>query len=187
MNRIKKLAALLLILSLLAALVGCSTPSGLGGNSGSDSLLDKAAKLLSAEGREYDKLYTASMNEALTNSFFEFTITSASSADELEDYVPQTEGYRFLIADVTVKNVFGETIPVGNYDFYVLWNGGEDVAYYSFTDEMYPDDYDLADGESLSGRLVFELPADAADIMIGYTEIWDDDFEGNIYLIEIKP
>lgn len=184
MNYLKRIIALLLCLALLVGFTGCSS----GGNTtpSSDNLLDKAVKLLNAEGREYDKLYTGQMNETLICSFFEFSITSANVTDTLADYMPQTDGYQFLVADVTAKNIFGDDIPVGNYDFYIMWNGGEDIAYESFMDDMYPDEVVLKDGESLSGKLVFELPPDASDIMIGYTEVWEDNFKGNIYLVEIK-
>ena len=186
MKKVNKVLALFLCAVIFMGLAGCAS-SGENAQSSDTGLIEKATRLLQAEGREYDKLYTAKMNELLTNAFFEFSIRSATIASELEGYVPQTEGYQFLVADVLVKNVFGDTIPVGNYDFDIYWNGGGDVAYESFFDEMYPDEMDLADGESIRGKLVYEIPADATDIMIGYTEIWDDDFEGNMYLVEIEP
>lgn len=202
----KKTIALVLSLMLLLSLAGCkslvsggaptndattavgSTPTPASATvkpTTGNSLLDKASKLLSAKGREYDKLYTVEMNQTHATAFFDFTITESAKVDELEEYTPSTDGNVFLTAQVTVKNTFGEPIPVGNYDFYILWNGGEDVGYSAFFEGMYPDDVELADGETVSGTLVFDIPPDAKDVMIGYTEIWDDDFEGSIYLVSI--
>lgn len=178
----KKLVALALCVMMALSIMGCSKEEATGTIS---NFADQAAKLLEAGGREYDKLYTAGMNEALKNSFFECTVTGAELADELSGYAPETEGYKFLKVDITVKNTFGDTIPVGNYDFYLMWNGGNDVGYMEFMEGMYPDDVELADGESLSGFLVFEVPADISDIMLMYDEIWDDDFVGNSYAISV--
>ena len=187
MKSVKKVLALIFGIVITMGLVAC------GGNGGEkvpdtdSNLIDKATKLLQAEGREYNKLFTGKMNETLTSAFFEFKITDAATAEELEGLTPISEGYKFVVADVEVKNIFDETIPVGNYDFNIYWSGGEDIGYEEFFDGMYPDEVDLKVGESLSGKLVFEVPESATDIMVGYTEIWDDDFEGNVYLIEITP
>lgn len=183
MKHLKKGIALIMTAVMAVSFTGCSKESS---SDTISSITDQASKLLAAEGREYDKLYTAGMNETLTNSFFDFTVKGAEKTSEVDGYAPQTEGYQFLVVDIEVKNVFDDAIPVGNYDFYVIWNGGEDVPYLAFTDDMYPDDVELAKGETLSGKLVFEVPADAEDIMVAYDEIWDDDFKGNTYAISIE-
>lgn len=197
---LKRVLLVLLSIVLLMSLTGCSIlRSVIGNQAGGDSQTsgdsqtdddkngfgEMASKILKSQGRTYDELYTGQMGETLTNSFFEFKIDSAKLLTELAGYLPETDGNKFLVADVEVTNIFEETIPVGNYDFYVLWNGGEDIPYNASFDWMYPDDAELAVGETLSGKLVFEIPPDAEDVMIGYTEIWDDEFEGNIYLVEI--
>lgn len=178
----KKFVALALCAIMTFSIMGCSKEEATGAIS---DFADQAAKLMEAGGREYDKLYTAGMNEPLKNSFFECTVTGAELAEELGGYAPETEGYQFLKVDITVKNTFGNTIPVGNYDFYLMWNGGNDVADMEFVEGMYPDDVELADGETISGFLVFEVPADVSDIMLMYDEVWDDDFVGSSYAISV--
>lgn len=183
----KKLILVLLILGMMFTLAAC------GGNSDGDAqqtsgsnVLDDAKKMLTAGGREYGEVIAGGMNETLTCSFFDFEITGVKSETELEGYQPSQEGYKFVIADVTVKNVFDDPIPVGNYDFNIVWNGGEDYAYEEFMDGMYPDDVELAVGETLSGALVFEIPEDINEFMVVYEEYWDDDFQGNTYTIECQ-
>ncbi len=193
MKFITKMMLPALCAMLLFSAMGCSSGSSSAAPSSAPlpsnkdtNLLDRASKLLQAEGREYDKVYTAAMNETLTCSFFDFTITSAETQSQLGEYTPQQDGYQFLVTEVTVKNITKEAIPVGNYDFYVLWNGGQDASYTAFLDDMYPDDISLEPGKTLSGKLVFEIPVDAADVMIGYDEVWDDEFVGSSYMIGLQ-
>lgn len=182
MIHFKKGLAFVLTAAMVFSFTGCSKDSSAEALSG---LSEQASKLLAAEGREYDQLYTGNMKETLTNSFFDFTINSAELVSEIDGYAPQQEGYSFVVANITVKNIMEDAIPVGNYDFYILWNGGQDVSYLSFNDDMYPDDVELAAGDTLSGDLVFEVPSDATDIMVAYDEIWDDDFVGSTYAVAL--
>lgn len=193
MRKQKNLLILALICCLILGLSACGGEEGgitdTVSNAASDAV-DKVSKMLSAQGREYDELYTGEIGETMTNSFFDFTLNSVETATELAGYTPTQEGYKFVVANVTVKNVFDQDIPVGNYDFNIIWGtdtetGGEDYAFESFMEGMYPDDITLAPGETASGDVVFEIPEAESTIGIVYYEIWDDDFVGNTYVFNV--
>lgn len=98
------------------------------------------------------------------------------------------------MADVTVKNVFGETITMFDNDFQVQWNSDNNddydfpVTFYleegtSLGDEVLPAQYDLAKDESRTGLLVFEVPAGEKDFSISYMEYFDDDSTGDTFFV----
>lgn len=202
----KKLLVGALVLCLSLSMVACGGgseggDSGAGTGSGSESgsgdgIVGRVDKMLSSQGRSYDELVTGKVGDTLTCTFFEFSISNVETKDELDGYKPNTEGNKFVTADVAVKNIFTdeegkpESIPVGNYDFTIIWSTEEETAeedhyaYASFMDGMYPDDVTLAGGESLSGKLVFEIPAGINDFGISYVEIFDDEFKGDTYVVE---
>lgn len=190
----KKFTVILLVLCLIFGMSACGGGEGGEGGGGikdvASDLVSRADKMLKAQGREYDNLYTAALKEKLKTPFFEFTVNSAETADELAGYSPLEEGDKFVVVNITVTSVFEEDdIPVGNYDFTILWGdteetSGEDVAFEEFMDGMYPDEVMLSNGETLTGDLVFEVPADQTTLAISYLEVWDDEFVGDTYLVE---
>jgi hypothetical protein len=159
---------------------------------GCGSQLD-IAKMLEAEGRPFNNVTTGKVGDTLTNTFFEWTVKSAVVKDSLtvdgEEYLPYADGYKFLLVDITTKNVFDKTNPMSNTDFSIIWSKGddtvEDYAYSEFMNGMYPDELMQAVGESDGGILVFEVPGDVHSAFIAYYEIWSDDFEGDTYLFEV--
>lgn len=163
-----------------------------GGDDDNGGLLDRMNKLLSAQGRSYDELVVGSEGDTMTCSFFEFTISDVQALEEIDGFVPEKETNKFITAQVNVKNITEDEIPVGNYDFYIIWETEEETAeedhwaYASFRDDMYPDDVKLASGETLSGLLVFDIPADVDEFTIAYDEIYDDEFVGDTYAVECK-
>lgn len=186
----KKFLAGVLILALAFGTTAC-------GNGGSgDGIVSSVSKMLSSQGRSYDKLITGKTGELLTTSFFEFTVNNVEGADSIDGMKPQVEGNKFIIAEVTVKNIFknekggGEKIPVGNYDFTIVWDSEEEIpeedtyGYQALDDTMYPDNVTLDYEKTLSGKLIFEIPVDVNDFLITYNEIYEDSFKGDTYAIE---
>jgi hypothetical protein len=151
-------------------------------------------KMLEAEGRPFNNVTTGKVGDTLTNTFFEWTVKSVVTKDTLtvdgEEYVPDTDGYQFLLVDITTKNIFDKSNPMGNPDFSIIWNEGDETfeayAYNEFMDGMYPDEFWQEVGQSDSGTLVFEVPKSVSSAIIAYYEIWDDDFEGDTYLFEVS-
>ena len=166
---LKKITVAFLLLCLALSMTAC-------GNKTDDTAdASDASATATAQGREYDSLKTQTMGKTTTNLFFEWTVNSVYvETGALDIYMP-TEGTKYVVADITVRNIDDEAILVGNYDFEILWGSGDtegDYAYMSFYDEMFPDEQELAVGDSLSGKLVFEVPTDTENVSIIYQEYY---------------
>lgn len=171
-------------LATVIALSVCSTGTILltGCKDGVDDVVSKVSTVLKAQGREYDNLISGGIGDTLSSAFFDFTVNSATIAETYADYLPNTEGYVFLVVDVTTVSTFDNPIPVGNYDFIIAWGAEEaeqDIAFESFSDEMYPDEVTIEKGEKVSGAVVFEVPPDEKDFSFIYEEFYEDEFVGN--------
>lgn len=126
-----------------------------------------------------------------TPIFFDYTVNSAYLCDEFQGYVPSQDGFRLLVADVTIKNTFQESIPMFDSDFQVQWNSdAEDaydvpITYYTdaVSDQQLPGEYDLAVDEERSGLLVFEVPEGNKDFSISYLEIFEDGSEADVFFV----
>ena len=145
---------------------------------------------VSSEGRIGDTMETY---------FFDFTIDSARLTARYADRTPAS-GNMLLVAEVTVKNTFRESIEMYDTDFQLSWgDGDEDYCYPITTDpETYeelapvgeaqlPGTYLMAVDEVRTGELVYEVPAGQADFSIAYLEMFDDGTEegdtGDAYFV----
>lgn len=140
-----------------------------------------------------DGIAEGKLGDTMHNAFFDYTVNSAYLCSQYEDYIP-TEGKELLVADVTVKNTFSQSITMYDTDFQVQW--GDDskdafdapVTYYldagqTLGEDVFPTEYDLAVNESRKGLLVFEVPAGKKDFSISYQELFDDDSTGNLFFV----
>ena len=50
---------------------------------------------------------------------------------------------------------------------------------------FFPDDTTLSRGASKSGYVIFQAPSDSTELTLEYLEVYDDDFEGNTYHINL--
>ncbi len=130
------------------------------------------------------------MGDTMKTYFFDYTVNSAYVCEEFAGYQP-AEGKDLLVADVTVKNTFNESIPMFDSDFQVQWNSDAEedydvpISYYGneVSDEQLPESYELAINEEVTGLLVFEVPEGEKDFSISYLELFDDDSEGDVYFV----
>lgn len=129
----------------------------------------------------------------MRSAFFDYTVNDAYLCDSYEGYTPQ-DGYELLAADVTVKNTFGEPLPMFDSDFQIQWNSDAEDAYdYPVTfyleegrdlgDKVLPAQYELEVAESRTGLLLFEVPAGETDFSISYLEYFDDDTTGDTFFV----
>ncbi|MDE7195055.1 MAG: DUF4352 domain-containing protein [Oscillospiraceae bacterium] len=197
-------AALILAAAMTLTLTACRKDGGVTMNSGdgssssttsnsSETFLDKASKFLEADGRGYGKEHTAEIGEVLKNEFFSLKVTEAYRYSSMGDYLPD-EGYDFVAVNITVGNIFSESIPVGSYDYVLRWGEGDENSYdafqvgnlhTSYDINFFPDDTTLSIGASKSGYVIFEAPSDSTELTLEYLEIYEDDFEGNTYHINL--
>ena len=195
MKKIKTSKSALVKLIVLALTTGALAFSlSACGGGGGENPLDSLAKTLQAQGRPANNVITGKVGDTLTNSFFDWTVKSVTTAEVLTDSdgdetTPLTEGNIFVIVDTQAKNITKDTQPMGSSDFYIMYtlNGEtvEDVPYSEFMDGMYADWEQLSAGSSLSGKVVFEIPPTATNVMICYSELYEDNFEGDTYLFEV--
>lgn len=175
----KKLLAAVLACGMLAAMTGCNPKETI------SSLQNE----MQAGGREHSKDYSASGDEALSNAFFEYKINSAQLFSSVEDYLPDAKGRAFLVVDVTIKNIFQDdtSIPMSPADFELSWTGntGEyeyPVSNFGLADQL-PDEWTQLKGNTKTGKIVFFVPDNVESIDLIYREIYEDNFEGNKYVI----
>lgn len=130
--------------------------------------------------------YAGRVGDHMRNVFFEFTVNSVEYPDAYGNITPAA-GNQLILADVSVRNVFSQTLPMSIYDFQVQWGeGDEDFGYQAeglVGDNLMPDQYQLLRGASESYKLLYEVPADATEFSISYLEVWDDNTEGDVFFV----
>lgn len=128
--------------------------------------------------------------DTMETYFFDYTVNSAYLSEEYNGYQP-ADGKCILVAEVTVKNTFNESIEMYDTDFQIQWNSDADDAYDfpitaytdSVSDEQLESTYDLGINEEVTGLLVFEVPTGEKDFSISYLELFDDESEGDVYFV----
>lgn len=168
----KKLLSLVLALALAVALAACGGSKTGGDGSGA------------AQG-----------DGAQHTTFFDYAVNDAYLCDSFETYTP-AEGNEMLVVEVSVTNTFGESIEMYDLDFQAQWSGEGDEDYawpitfdgtetgtQTLRDDQLPAVYQLADGETRTGLLVYEVPAGESEFSVSYMEYFDDDSTGDTYFI----
>ena len=126
--------------------------------------------------------------------FFDYTVNSAYLCEEYNGYQP-ANGNCILVAEVTIKNTYNESIEMYDTDFQVQWNsdGPDDYDFPITTyvdpvsDEQLESTYELSINEETTGLLVFEVPIGEKDFSISYLELFDDESEGDVYFVFFTP
>lgn len=181
----KRILALTLLLGTLLLPTGCS--------------FDDVKTAAQAGGREYGQNYELKQDEQMETAFFSLKVNSATLHDEFGGYTPTDDTHKFLVVNITIKNIFdGGTpedsiIPMYNTDFVLRWDALGDGSIYAedefveagSTDEMLPNEYEMEAGESRTGNLVYEVPADETKFAFEYLEYYEDEFEGNTYSMSL--
>lgn len=135
-----------------------------------------------------DGYFSGRIGDHMRTVFFEFTVNSVEYPEAYGDITP-ADGNQLVLADVTVRNVFSQTLPMSIYDFQIQWGeGDEDFGYQAeglTGDNLMPDQYQLLRGASESYKLLYEIPADADPnkLSISYLEVWDDNTEGDVFFV----
>lgn len=119
--------------------------------------------------------------------FFDYSVDSVAFPSEYEGIIPN-EGYQFLDVVITIKNTFGEELPMFNSDFQIQWHdlgdGPDDFDWgleKEDSDTIMPASYYLASGKSCTYHILYEVPAEAKEFSVSYLELFDDDSEGDVF------
>ena len=188
MKKMKRLGVLILALALAWSLTagGGSSSSG---TSGLPALSGGSGASASSAGSSDGGYSEGRLGDVMRTYFFAFTVNSVYTCDSIGDFAPE-EGKQVLVAEVSVKNTFTESLPMFDTDFQIQWDDKEDPdnAYANpisanFSDELLPETYELAVDEQVTGLLAFEVPADEKDYSLVYLEEFDDDTTGDFYAV----
>ncbi|MCM1119484.1 MAG: hypothetical protein NC543_09010 [bacterium] len=119
--------------------------------------------------------------------FFDYSVDSVAYPSEYEGYVAQ-EGMQLVDAVITIKNTFGDALPMFNSDFQMQWHDlGDGDEDYTFGVEMdssstvMPSEYTLANGDTCNYHVVFEVPAEAKEFSIWFQEYFENESEGDMF------
>lgn len=119
--------------------------------------------------------------------FFDYSVDSVAYPSDYEGYVP-ADGYQLLDVVVSIKNTFGEALPMFNSDFQIQWhdlgNGSDDYDYGVVMDgssTVMPDEYTLEKGDKCTYHIIFEVPAEAKEFSVSFLELFDNDTEGDLF------
>lgn len=182
----KQLLTLALAMLLVLALTACGGKDGGGGSGSSAGSGEVYAEDGYGEGRIGDVIHSA---------FMDFSVDSAYTTADYNGHIPP-EGKQVLVVEMTIKNTFKETLPMWDDDFQAQWTASEETDEYAWAitegedgdldtvaAEQLPAEYDLAVGESRTGMLVFDVPADEKDFSISHMELFEDGSEGDTFFI----
>lgn len=157
----------------------------------SKDVVSDVSKFIEADGRSYGQTYEKGMNEYNQTEFFKFQVKEAYRADTVGDFYLEDDDYEFLCVYVEVINTYNKEIPVGTYDFTILWGDGEEDFSYAeaqddgFGIDNYPEDSALQVGETAAGNVYFAIPKSCTSLKLEYLEYYTDEFEGNTFLIDL--
>ena len=160
------LAPILLLLSACGSIPGMEGGSSSGGSASS------------SDG-------TYHVGDTISTAFFDFTVNSAVASADHEGYTAQ-DGYKLVVADLTIKNTETYSMPMGQYDFMIAWgDGDEDFAYplNQYCESQLADEYEIPIAGSAEGSLVFEVPSDQKDFALGFEEYYEDESVGDLYVV----
>ena len=148
--------------------------------------------------KETAKTLNGKTGETLSTMFFDYTVTTARLEDEMQGMTGH-DGYKLLVADVTVTNNTESTVQMTDADFYVSWGDGDTdfdypVTLYSTTqlsERQMPAKYELEAGASKSGELIFAVPPEATTFGLKTQDYYTDGkssepVKGDIYTVTIE-
>ena len=163
----KKMGRGLLVLLLGAALL----LSGCGGSS-------------EGTGKDYE------LGQKVSTHWFDFQVEEARTADSYNGYLAP-EGARLAVCTLSLKNTFGEAVPMNRGDFVLVWEADGDAisddgltgayAMERYSVKQLPDEYTLEREETRSGTLVFVVPDGVERAALRFQEYYAEGEQGSGY------
>jgi len=184
----KKILAAVLASMMILALAGCGK-TGLENN-----WVESDENITATEKEDGSFLYEGRMGSNMKTYWFDYSIDDAYyTTDEIGGYIPE-EGNEFVVVKITMKNTFGQTVPMNLWDYILKWgNDEEDKHMNEFSypidasepvlEDQFPNMYELDDKETRTGTLVFVAPEGTEDFRIGFVETFENDTEGNEFWV----
>lgn len=149
-------------------------------------MLSLVVMLLSAcAGAEEPENIVVELGEEASTAFFDFEVNAVSACLGHEGRL-SAAGYRLVLVELELENTVSYELPMGRFDFRLFWGTGEETAVYpmeQFCNEQFPDEYAIPEGEQAEGLLVFQVPEGENHLALGYLEIFEDDHQGDAYIV----
>lgn len=171
----KKLALALAGILCAITLVACG-----GGSSTAGNIIGEAIGSLVSDGGKGE------IGKAYHTQWFAFRVDSVERVSEYAGYATG-EGNELLDVAVTERNIFGEAITMGTFDFYLDSDTFLEYVWPMdpMDETMMPDSFVLADKEEVTYHMIYEIPAGLTDLILYYTEFNEDGEEGDTFAITI--
>ena len=125
------------------------------------------------------------INQPCQTSGISLTVNSLQETDQIGRHFTAPDGYKYLVAEVTIKNIERDSSP-----FYSSWFtivDSNNVAYVAKTFSPSPEitNGSLAKGGSITGNIAFEIPSDAEIEILTYQPV-EAFTEYNVITIDIS-
>ena len=164
----KKLLVVFVVVLMLFSFAGCS------------KVIEGVRQVLSGN-------VSGEIGQSYSTQWFDFTVKSVKEASSYAGYEPEP-GYRFIVVDISETGAFDEPVTMGTFDFYM---DADNFRYYlwpldPFDDSMMPMEFMLAKGETVEYIMVYEIPDEAPNLKLLYTEIDIEDNEGVTFTINLN-
>ena len=167
-NTFQKNAAVLLLAVLLLMQAAC----GGGGNIVEDTVQDLVGRYITGDvtgktGKEYD------------TQWFSFTVESIKAVDEYAGYTADEGNQLYDVVVTETGTTAGQVLPMGTFDWVMDETSWPEYVWpldpIEGRDEMMPLEFDLANGESVTYHMVFDVPVTASGLNLIYREIDTED------------
>lgn len=123
---------------------------------------------------QYGAISVAGEGETLQNAFFKWKVNSVETREEING-TSAGDGYKFVIANVTMTNTTDYEFDSGNNEFRGIIGTEESDDLDSenaFYDGMLADEFSLKAGEEITGDLLFKVKEDVNEIIIDYESFY---------------
>ncbi len=166
----KKFLAFFMVLTMAFSFAGCSES-------------EDERPLIGRTSEQEDGFYEGRIGDTFRTAFFEFTIKSAMVVDAYADYKAE-EGMKLIDIVISEKNIFGDSLPMFNYDYQMQW-GSEGFAngLLDLDEKIMPKEFTLGIDEEVEYHLVYEVPIDVSDFQLVYLEVYEDNSEGDFFAV----
>ena len=139
------------------------------------------------DGRRVGGSAKGEIGDEMVNVFFSFCVNDAALVAEFEGLTAE-RGLVYLVADITVANVFDGRLTIWSSDFVLQWGEGDNEYGYPMkktSDAQMDDAFSLTIDESIEKKLVYvvPVPADENTYIISYLEFYADEVEGNTFFV----
>lgn len=172
----KKLAVIVVILSLMLVVSGCGSSN----NGVVESISNSVTQMLKGNVK-------GDVGKTYSTQWFEFTIASINKVNSYAGYTPAS-GHSLYDVVIKEKSTFEEDSIMGTFDFYMDADNFEEYIFPldPLDDTMMPLEFILKQGESTEYHMVYEIPDSPVELKLCYTEIDEEENEGAVFTIAIK-